>query len=118
MKLYHITKERHLSEILTRGLRINSEKSGFVPKRAHLNYNRIWGMQPIFLTDDPERITKTMLTKDWIDRHNPVVLQIELLPEERKPLERCDKVSNEFRYFDNICPSKISVTDIRIHQYL
>jgi len=47
MELYHITKEKYLTSILTDGLKINSGKTGFCKRDAHQRYKSHYGMQPI-----------------------------------------------------------------------
>lgn len=62
MWLYHITKRKNLDKILTEGLRINSNKNGFVRNSYLKNYHIKYGLQPIFLTNDFNYIIKTQLT--------------------------------------------------------
>jgi len=76
MLLYHITKEKYLTDILITGLKINSGKIGFCKKDVHKTYKRIYGMQPLFLTNDIDYIFKTMLTEKWIDKHKPIILSV------------------------------------------
>lgn len=63
--LYHITKRENLDKILTEGLRINSNKNGFVRKSYIRNYYEKYGLQPIFLTNDFDYIIKTQLTDNF-----------------------------------------------------
>lgn len=74
--LYHITKSKYLHRILTEGLKINSNKSGFVTfsreykKELYSKYK----MQPIFLSSDPYLIANNQLTDDFVK--SCVVLKI------------------------------------------
>ncbi len=118
MELYHITKEKYLNSILTEGLKINSGKTGFCKKDAHQRYKRNYGMQPIFLTDDIEFISKTMLTNGWVRRHNAICLKVNILLNEINSSagwfkDNVDGVEpKEFRYFLNIEPQNIEIVNI------
>lgn len=74
MNLFHITKEKYLPSILSHGLIINSNNTGFVGKYYIKNYYKKYGMQPIFLTNDYSFIIETQLTKLFLK--DSVLLQI------------------------------------------
>ncbi|MCK9415450.1 hypothetical protein M0Q97_02180 [Candidatus Dojkabacteria bacterium] len=52
--LYHITTEKNLNQILVGGLKINTNKVGFCKFGILKTYNKKYGCQPIFLTNDYE----------------------------------------------------------------
>lgn len=52
--LYHITTEKNLSNIISNGLQINTGKIGFCKLGILKTYNKKYGCQPIFLTNDYE----------------------------------------------------------------
>jgi hypothetical protein len=118
MELYHITKEKYLTSILIEGLKINSGKTGFCKKDAHKRYKSYYGMQPIFLTNDIEFISKTMLTNGWVKKNNAVFLKVDLELNEINSSEGwySDTINGiepkEFRYFSNIEPKKIEVITV------
>ena len=118
MELYHITKEKYLPSILREGLKINSNKTGFCRKYAHQIYKKNYGMQPIFLTNDVEFISKTMLTNGWVKTNNAVVLKVNVELNEINSSEGWYKDGingiepKEFRYFSNIAPKYIKVVSI------
>jgi hypothetical protein len=118
MELYHITKEKYLNSILTEGLKINSGKIGFCKKDAHQRYKKNYGMQPIFLTNDIEFISKTMLTNGWVKNNNAVVLKVNVELNEINSSagwfkDNVDGVEpKEFRYFLNIKPQNIEIVNI------
>lgn len=66
MFLYHITKKKYLNSILLNGLKINSNKNGFVSRSYIKTYYIKYNMQPIFLTNDYIFIIKTQLTDNFI----------------------------------------------------
>lgn len=123
MELYHITKEKHLISILTDGLKINSGKTGFCGKDAHRRYKSDYGMQPIFLTNDIEFISKTMLTNDWVNRNNAIVLKVnvelnEINSSEGWYTDTLNEIGpKEFRYFSNIEPKHIEVVNIDFKKF-
>jgi|Laugresbdmm110sn_2_1035109.scaffolds.fasta_scaffold115578_1 hypothetical protein len=118
MELYHITKEKYLTSILTEGLKINSGKTGFCRKDAHKRYKSNYGMQPIFLTNDIEFISKTMLTNGWVKTNKAVVLKVNVELNEINSSEGWYKDGingvepKEFRYFSNIEPNNIEIINI------
>jgi hypothetical protein len=57
MILYHFAEKIHLTSILVQGLRINTGHKGLGNVRYYIER---YGMQPIFLTDDPQYIVDTM----------------------------------------------------------
>lgn len=121
MELYHITKEKYLTSILTEGLKINSGKTGFCKKDAHKRYRSHYGMQPIFLTNDIEFISKTMLTNDWVK--DAVVLKVDVELNEINSSEGwySDTINGiepkEFRYFSNIEPKQIKVVNVNFKNF-
>jgi len=123
MELYHITKEKYLTSILIEGLKINSNKTGFCKKDAHKRYKSHYGMQPIFLTNDIEFISKTMLTNGWVKKNNAVVLKVNVELNEINSSAGWFKdnkdgvVSKEFRYFLNIEPSNIEVVKVNFKNF-
>lgn len=120
MILYHITKEKYLTSILTEGLKINSGKTGFCKKEVHKYYKFLYGMQPIFLTNDIEFISKTMLTNDWINKNRPIVLKVDVELNDINSSTGWFKDSvdgiepKEFRYFLNISPYDIEIVNIEV----
>lgn len=118
MELYHITKEKYLNSILTEGLKINSKKIGFCKREAHKRYKSTYGMQPIFLTNDIEFISKSMLTKNWINKNKAIVLKVNI------KLNGINSNSftftdvdgsiepKEFRYFLNVEPHNIELIEM------
>jgi hypothetical protein len=118
MELYHITKEKHLASILSNGLKINSNKTGFCKRDAHKRYKSIYGMQPIFLTNDIEFISKKMLTNCWVNKNKAVVLKVTIELDETNSSEMTFKNSlneiepKEFRYYSNIDPKNIEVVKV------
>ena len=123
MELYHVTKEKYLISILTKGLKINSGKTGFCKKDAHKRYKSKYGMQPIFLTNDIEFISKTMLTNGWVKKHNAVVLKVDVELNEINSskgyyLNTINGMEpKEFRYFLNIEPKKIEVVNVNFKNF-
>ena len=123
MELYHITKEKYLTTILMEGLKINSGKTGFCRKDAHKRYKSIYGMQPIFLTNDVEFISKTMLTNGWVRKNNAIVLKVDVVLNEINSSKGwySDTINGiepkEFRYFLNIEPSKIQVVNVNFKNF-
>lgn len=121
MELYHITKEKYLTSILTEGLKINSGKTGFCKKDAHEIYKSHYGIQPIFLTNDIEFISKTMLTNDWVK--DAVVLKVDVELNEINSSEGwySDTINGiepkEFRYFSNIEPKQIKVVNVNFKNF-
>lgn len=114
MELYHITKEKHLASILIQGLQINSNKIGFCKKESHKRYKEYYNMQPIFLTNDIEFISKTMLTNGWVKKHKAIVLKVDVELNESnssKGWYNANHEPMEFRYFLNIEPENIEVID-------
>jgi len=114
MELYHITKEKHLTSILTNGLKVDSGKTGFCDKSAHKVYKRHYGMQPIFLTNDIEFCSKTMLTNTWVTKNKAIVLRVKFeLNETNSCLGPYDDGINpkEFRYLLNIESKVIEVME-------
>lgn len=89
MWLYHITKRKNLDKILTEGLRINSNKNGFVRNSYLKNYHIKYGLQPIFLTNDFNYIIKTQLT-DYFYK-SCVLLKVDV---------RSLKIEDEFNYLN------------------
>lgn len=59
MILYHFARADLLVEISVTGLNPNSGYAGFC--RDTSGYIKEWGMQPIFLTSDPQFVIDTML---------------------------------------------------------
>lgn len=123
MELYHITKEKYLTSILIEGLKINSGKTGFCKKDAHKIYKSNYGVQPIFLTNDIEFISKTMLTNGWVKKNNAVVLKVNVKLNEINSSEgwfKDDKDGvkpKEFRYFLNIEPKQIEVLSVNFEKF-
>jgi len=74
--LYHITKEKYLSNIIANGLQINSGKNGFVKRNYLKFYKDKYGMQPIFLTSDIQYVIDTQLTPEFIKKHKCYVIKI------------------------------------------
>lgn len=111
--LYHITKEKYIQSILIEGLKINSKKSGFCRKDIHKHYKLKYGIQPIFLTNDVEYITKTMLTKEWINKHNAVVLKINNI--KKNDVEHLQ--IHELIYFFDIKPENIKLVNVKLDNY-
>lgn len=115
MTLYHITKEKHLPSILIEGLKVNSGKTGFCKKEVHKDYKFLYEMQPIFLTNDIEFISKTMLTDEWIKKNKPIILRVNIELNNTNSSMGLFKDSvdgielKEFRYFLNISPCNIEV---------
>ena len=64
--LYHLTKEKNLNSILQSGLKINTNKFGFVRKSYKEYYFKKYDMQPIFLTTDVDYCIEKYLTKKFI----------------------------------------------------
>lgn len=114
MILYHITKEEYLPLILTEGLKINSGKIGFCRSEAHKRYISKYGCQPIFLTDDIEFISKTMLTNDWVNRNKAIVLHIDFEFNE-KYLKKINMV--EFVYLSNIPSKHIEILEVNFNKF-
>lgn len=123
MLLYHITKNKYLSSILEKGLKINSKKIGFCKKDAHQRYKSKYGMQPIFLTNDVEYICTEMLTSKWIKRHDAVVLKVDVeLNEMNSSKGWYSKGINgvepkEFTYFLDIEPKQIELLTVDLLKY-
>lgn len=116
MKLFHITKEKYLPEILTNGLIINSGKCGFCKKEVHKSYKEKYGMQPIFLTNDIGYIIKTMLTDNWIVKNKIIILEVFniKLSDENSSSGWVDENTmqpKEFRYYNNILPNNIKISN-------
>jgi hypothetical protein len=76
--LYHITKEKYVSNIITNGLQINSNKNGFVHRDYLKYYKDKYGMQPIFLTSDIQYVIDTQLTPEFIQKHRCYVIKIKV----------------------------------------
>ena len=89
MWLYHITKRKNLGKILTEGLRINSNKNGFVGNSYLKNYHIKYGLQPIFLTNDFDYIIKTQLTDNFYK--SCILLKVDV---------RSLKLEDEFDYLN------------------
>ena len=115
MYLYHITKKKYLQKILTEGLKINSGKTGFCTKDVHSWYKIKYGIQPIFLTNDFEFITKNMLTYDWIKKHEAIVLKVNVEINDINSniyyfySNGNKSIPKEYRYFLNIEPKYIQL---------
>lgn len=60
MEYFHFTLPEFLSDILAVGLRINSGHEGAGRNKVDF-YKTHFGMQPIFLTTNPDRTIETML---------------------------------------------------------
>ena len=110
MELYHITKEKYLNLILTEGLKINSGKTGFCKKEEHQRYKSKYGMQPIFLTNDVEFISKTMLTNGWVIENKAIVLKVNIEGWHKDNLNGIEP--KEFLYFSSIDPKYIEVVNV------
>jgi hypothetical protein len=80
-------------------------------------------MQTIFLTNDIEFISKTMLTNGWVKKNNAVVLKVNVELNEINSSAGWFKdnkdgvVSKEFRYFLNIEPSNIEVVKVNFKNF-
>lgn len=80
-------------------------------------------MQPIFLTNDVEFISKTMLTNGWVNRHNAVVLKVDVILTDVNSSSGwySDTVNGidpkEFRYFSNIEPKQIEVINVNFKNF-
>lgn len=74
--LYHITKSKYLDRIMTEGLKINSNKSGFTTFSREYKKDLCskYKIQPIFLSSDPYLIANNQLTDDFVK--SCVVLKI------------------------------------------
>jgi len=123
MKLYHITKEKYITSILTEGLKINSGKDGFCKSNVHKLYKSQYGMQQIFLTNDIEFISKKMLTNCWIKQNNEIVIKIDVHLNEINSSEGyyLDTINGiepkKFRYFLNIEPKQIEVVNMNFGNF-
>lgn len=120
-ELFHITKEKYLPNILLEGLRVNSGKIGFCKKEIHKEYKEKYGYQPIFLTNDINYISKTMLTNKWVNKNKAIVLKITDIHLNEKnsscgwfvdTINGC--LPKEFRYFSNIEPNHIEIIDMNL----
>lgn len=60
---FHFTRIKNLPSIRLEGLRTNSKQRGFVMLDVQERYHRVFGLQPIFLTDDPDWVIEVMLGK-------------------------------------------------------
>lgn len=74
--LYHITKEKFLSNILQQGLLVNSSNHSFVRRDYVKNYYKKYNLQPIFLTNDPNFIIETQITKKFFIDEKMCILKI------------------------------------------
>jgi hypothetical protein len=80
-------------------------------------------MQPIFLTNDIEFISKTMLTNDWVKKNNAVVLKVDVELDKINSSEGWYKDTingiepKEFRYFSNIEPKQIKVVSVNFKNF-
>lgn len=123
MELYHITKGKYLTSILTEGLKINSGKTGFCKKNVHKEYKQLYNMQPIFLTNSVEFISKKMLTNGWVDRYKPIVLKVEVeINDENSNFyqyeENFEEIApKEYRYFFNIKPKHIQMIEVDLKSF-
>ena len=119
MELYHITKGKYLTSILSEGLKVNSGKIGFCKKDAHKRYRSNYGMQPLFLTNDVEFIMKTMLTNNWVIKNNATLLKVTVILNDVNHSEGWYSATKnvvepkEFRYFSNIEPKDIEIVDYK-----
>jgi hypothetical protein len=80
-------------------------------------------MQPIFLTNDIEFISKTMLTNGWVLKNNAIVLKVNVELNEINSSEGWYKDTlngiepKEFRYFSNIDPKYIEVVNVNFKNF-
>ena len=110
MRMFHITKGKFVPGIIVHGLRINSGKLGFCSSlSAYLaNVKSKYGMQPIFLTDDPTYIVEHMLSPTWTKTHKATLVEVEVdLNEGNSSFGWFQDVAGklipkEYRYYKNI----------------
>ena len=74
-------------------------------------WKRLYGCQPIFLTDDVQFIATTMLTPAWIHRNKPVVLEIDV---NGLALEPDKFYAHSFICKTNIPPSQIGELNVAL----
>ncbi len=62
-EMFHFTRPQYLPNIASQGLRINTGHSGFCKDSRFIikQYIELYGVQPVFLTDDPEWVVEKML---------------------------------------------------------
>ena len=113
MKLFHITKRKYLQSILKNGLRINSGKTGFCGMRGIVMSKKKYNMQPLFLTDNIDSISELMLSTEWIDENDAIVIEIN---DENINTTNLTKgnYDNEFIYYNDIPACKINLIDIKL----
>src|SRR6185369_8127428 len=70
MILYHLTKEKNLDSILSKGL--------IADKNSGLTVNKKSKFKKVFLTNDIPRIVVSQAGEKWCKRYNPIVLEIEI----------------------------------------
>lgn len=81
MELYHITKVEFLPNILVQGLLVNSGNNGFVKKSYIREYDKKYGMQPIFLTKSFSSVVETDLgTELFLKKFVVLKIQADTLP--------------------------------------
>lgn len=112
MILYHITLQKYLNSILTEGLKVNTNHSGFCKKSIIKDYKRLYNSQPIFLTNNIELVSIKMLTKNWVIKNNPIALEIKLDENIEDKYKLYTNELFEYRYYKNINPNKINILDI------
>jgi hypothetical protein len=79
-------------------------------------YKQEHGVQPIFLTNDIEYISKTMLSIQWVNKHKPIVLEVRISLDETN--SKLGRFKNEFVYFSDIEPKYIEVLNMDLKPYV
>jgi hypothetical protein len=106
MRFFHFSPCRNFFSIKSRGLRVNTGKTGFcVTRKCIARYRVQFGMQPIFLTSSPLSIVRTQLGDTW-KKYD--LYRVDIAP---SLLERNRWCSPEFEYIcrEDIPPEALSL---------
>lgn len=118
MKLYHITKEANLCSIICSGLKVNTRRTGITcggRDKVISRFKCLYGMQPIFLTNDYKFIIQTMIGNRWLLKKKAYLLEVDVdLNENNHSLGWFTNSDNgithkEIRYYTNIPREKIKI---------
>jgi hypothetical protein len=104
MRYYHITKERHLPRIFTEGLRPGH--------RVGLTVRTPRKVGKVFVTNDVAFVAANHAGRAWCEKHNAVVLAVELYESEREPVRYYSAGTYTISNFEFTC-NKVPVERLR-----